>query len=205
MTDIKNILGQVKNAEAAEVHEGFKPLPSGAYEATLTKFGVYENKFGNNSMHVEVEVKAEDRDEPVIIKIDRGLTLKDGSPNNGTLSMMKEIFHATGADIDNAKTGTEVINAFGSEAQLTSFTDTYNKKVLALVREVLDENNTAYPKSNIVEGIFKVDGTNSKGEDQLEAFNKKIAEKPVLVKAKKATTGASTGATTSAAAAASRL
>jgi hypothetical protein len=196
--NINEILGLVKEAEAAEVNAGFKPLPSGAYEATLTKFGVYENNFGNNSMHVEVEIKTEDREDPVVIKIDRGLTLKDGKPNSGTLSMMKEIFNATGVDINSAKTGSEVIKAFGKDVQLTSFPETYNKKVLALVREVLDQNNEAYPKSNTIEGIFNLDGTNSKGEDQLETFKKKIEEKPVLVKAKK-TAGAASAPNSSAA------
>jgi len=200
--DINALKQQIKEQEAGSVSEGFKPLSSAPYEAIITKFGIYENNFGNESMHVEIEIKTENRPEPITLKSDRGLTLKDGSPNTGTLSMMKEIFAATKVDIDSAQTSTTNIKAFNKDVVLNEFKDTYNKTITALIREVLDKNNTAFPKSNIIEGIYNIDGKNSADEDQIETFMNKIKETPVLVKAQRATTNTTaTGATASAAAA----
>ena len=192
---------QITQAEAAEVSEGFKPLQSGAYKSIITKFGVYRNRFDNDSMYVEVLINEDGKE--ITLSVDRGLTLKDGSQNNGTLSMMHEIFSACGVSPDTVQPATDTAKTFGQEVQLEAFKECYNKEVAAFVRETFEEG-ARYERGNIIEAIFNVDGKNSDGVDQLSKFKEKIEKQPILVKKskEKASTGtAGTPATGSSAAA----
>jgi len=182
---------EVKNAEATTVSEGFKPLQSGIYPATLTKFGIYTNNFSSQSVFIEVEVKIDGEDKPRVLSVDRGLTLKDKSINKGTMSLINNIFEITGVDIDTAEPVDDTIKTWGKEYTMEVYKDCYNHSISAFIRETFEEG-AKYDKGNILEGIFDADGKNGAGEDQTETFMKKIEEKPVLVKttkAKAATTG----------------
>jgi len=194
---------QISQAEAAEVSEGFKPLQSGAYKAVITKFGVYKNRFDNDSMYVEVAINEDGKE--TVLSVDRGLTLKDGTPNNGTLSMMHEIFSACGVSPETVQPATDTAKTFGQEVQLEAFKECYNKEVAAFVRETFEEG-AKYERGNMIEAIFKIDGTNSDGVDQLAKFKAKIEKQPILVKKSKAKSATGTaGAPATGSSAAARL
>jgi hypothetical protein len=196
--NLTDLTAKVTSATATKVNEGFKPLESGIYVATLNEFGVYENNFKSNSLFIEVGIV--ENGEERKLTLDRGLTLKDGKDNEGTLSLIKEVFAATGVDISATETGASVVKTWGKEVQLQSFKECYGKEITAFVRETFEEG-AKYDKGNIIENIFNPEGINSAGESQVDTFKKKIAEKPVLIKKPRvAKTGAGTGTASSPAA-----
>ena len=197
--DLAQLANKVQTAKAAEATEAFKALPSGIYPATITAFGTYTNSFNSDSIHIGLKIGEQD------FSIDRGLTLKDGKDNEGTLSLLKEVFAATGIDIATAQSAPKVIKAFGKDVQLTNWVETNGKEVNAYVRETFDESKGQYAKGNQIENIFNTENKNSAGEDQSTKFLEKIAEQPVLVKKQRQKTQASQQATNSASNAAARI
>jgi len=187
----------IEQAKAVEVSEMFKPISSGIYDAVITKFGLYTNNFDSTSMFLQVEIKIDDEDEPRVLTMDKGVTLKDGKNNENTISTISNVFGICGVAIKDAKTGKDTCKTWGKERDLESFTDCYNKNVTAFVEETF-EDGSAYPKKNNLVGVFDKNGSNSDGVDQKEKFLKKIEETPVrIVKPKKSSNSATTGTSSS--------
>ena len=195
---------KVNETKAAETTGTFEVLPAGIYTAKVTKLGFYTNAFNSESLHIEIEID-NGEENPRVIKVDKGFTLKDGSDNLNTLSTLKETLAACGIKAEDETTAC-VFKAFGKDVQGEEWAGAKGKEVSAFVRAVNDMNKTSFQDSNTVENIFKLDGTNSDGADQKEKFLAKIEKSPVIIKAVKAkATVGTAGAAQNASAAAARI
>jgi len=191
--DINKLKNKVTEAKAAEAKAAWEPIKSGIYEATITLAGTYTNTFDSDAFVVTVEVE-KDGSEPAKLKMDRGLTLRDGGDNKSTLSLIKEILAATGVELTEENIGEGVIQSWNTkEHKMTDFkVDTFTpcagKKVSVFIRETFEEG-AKMERGNIIEDIFKLDRTNSDGKDQSETFLAKITKEPVLKRKSKAKAG----------------
>jgi hypothetical protein len=196
MSSILNELGITEEtyaeATGASVSEGFVPLESGAYKATVKEVFVYVNSFGTNSMHYVFNLTESGKD----IKFrgyDISDKIKDGSANIGYSSRLKSVAFAAGVELDRLSTKEGTIKLFGKDQAGKFILGMNDKPVVALVRLSDDTSKAegeAYKLSNDVEGVCDMKGFDASGKNALEAFNEKVAKTPVFKvtgKAKSAT------------------
>lgn len=186
MSSILDELGITEEAYAeatgASVSEGFVPLESGAYKATIKEVFVYQNSFGTNSMHYVFNLTESGKD----IKFrgyDISDKIKDGSANIGYSSRLKSVAFAAGVELDRLSTKEGTIKLFGKDQAGKFILGMNDKPIVALVR-LSDDTSKAegesYKLSNDVEGVCDMKGFDASGKNAIEAFNEKVAKTPVF-------------------------
>ena len=182
----------VEKAETQEIREGKKIIDSGAYKAEIKELAIFKSGSGATMMKIVTHIEKENID---IVEY-QNTVKKDGEPNPIGQATFKHALDAiVGDDKSTLSHKKEEIEAYAKKVEGTVVKGLSGKPFIALVREVFKEGDS-YPKDNVVEAFAKVDGTNSKGEDLLEKFNKTIAENPVRIiknKGGNANSGATTG------------
>ena len=174
---------ELDQATGGAMSEGFTPLTSGVYDATIKEVVVYKQKFEKNEAtflkaSVEVDGKV------LTFRKDVGKTLKDGKPNPGYTNRLKMFSYAAGVKLEDCslKDGAKV-NSYGKECSGSFIMGMNDKKVKSLVR-LTDDTNKAEGEShnltNDIEGIAAMDGTDATGEDVATKFTEKVAKTPVF-------------------------
>jgi hypothetical protein len=171
-----------EEATGASVSEGFQPLESGAYKATVKEIFVYQNSYGTNSMHYVFNLTESGKD----IKFrgyDTSDKLKDGTANIGYSSRLKSVAFAAGVELDKLSTKPGTIKLFGKDQDGKFIIGMNDKPLVALVR-LSDDTSKAdgepYKLSNDIEGVCDMKGFDASGKNAVEAFNEKVAKTPVF-------------------------
>ena len=185
-------------ATGSSVSEGFQPLESGAYKATVKEVFVYVNSFGTNSMHYVFNLTESKKD----IKFrgyDISDKLQDGTANIGYSSRLKSVAFAAGVELDKLSTKEGTIKLFGKDQAGKFIIGMNDKPIVALVR-LSDDTSKAegepYKISNDVEGVCDMKGFDASGKNAVETFAEKVEKNPVFSfksKTKKADTSAGAG------------
>jgi hypothetical protein len=170
-------------AEAQEVSSGFEVLPSGSYVAEVKLLATFTTEKGAGMMLADIEVT--NGDDKRTITVYQNVKKKNGEANPIGTATFKHIIEATGSEMAALTTKKETIKAYGKDVEGTVVNGIAGKKLLALVRHVFAEGED-YENFNEIEGYVKTDGTNSKGENQLDAFKEKIEKNPILKRKPKA-------------------
>jgi len=152
-------------ASASTVTEGFEPLESGAYPATIKSMILYKNKFDGTQLRVEVELTESKR--VLSYRKDVGKLLQDGKVNGGFLSRLKSIAAAVNIDADSGfSIGKEIeFNSFGAVTKGNLLLGAIGKPVIALVRKSEDTDrpeNDQYRIGNDIEGVASKDSEDYK-------------------------------------------
>lgn len=174
-----------KEAEEQIVKPAFEVLPSGAYKAELKELATFTTDSGAGMMKAVVYIKSKDRS----IDVYQNTKKKDGTPNDIGTATFKHIIQALNVDESELSVKEEKIKAYGKEVDAKVVKGVTGKTFVALVRAVHEEG-AKFEDSNEIEAWARADGTNAKGEDLVETFNKKIEKTPVLQrKAKEGSAG----------------
>ena len=169
-------------AKESTVTEAYEVMPSGVYDSKVKEVILYTNKFGGETLKINVTVKHNDQERTLSFRDDIGKNLKqteaekaEGKPgkiNEGFLSRLKSLSVATNVPLDSIKEGEQTkVNSYGSDCPgkfLLGFND---KPVKALVRHSQDSNKAegeAYRDSNDIEGIANA------GSEDIEKFQTKV-------------------------------
>jgi len=190
--NLTDIIGKetLENAEAQEIRTGSGVWESGAYDVIFTEFFLFKSKSGAGMLKCTIADK-NDKELTVYVNIKK----KDGSDNEIGARFIKGALDAVGVDINAAKVETIVADYYGEkDKEVNSISDVLKKPLKACVRQVHTEG-TEYENSNEIEAFLDKQGRNTKGEDQLEAFQTKIEKQPILErKAKGNGTASNSGA-----------
>ena len=195
MSNIFDELGldeKVYTEAEAETVSNFEVLPSAAYGATIKQLATFTSTKGAGMLIAIIHITSEDRD----ITVYQNTKKKDGSANEIGTRTFKSIIASANVEMSDLSTKVEKIKAYGKEVEGKVVKGLADKKITALVRAVFEEG-ADFENKNEIEAYVKVDGTNSKGEDLLDAFKTKIEKNPIKIKKTKAKDGdASTQAKT---------
>ncbi len=171
---------QVAKVEVASIREGFETLPSGIYEGNIVTVGTFTTDSGAIQFKIVVRIKDEKaRDGYRELTKYGNFRKKDGSVNEFGQRDIIGALEATKMDLAEIKTQTIKEKCYATERDFNNFIGVNKAPVTIFVRQVLEEG-AQYEDQNEIEGIFDIEGKNSKGEDQTEAFMKKIEKTPVL-------------------------
>ena len=185
----------VKETEAQEIHEGFTPIESGAYKAEIKELATFKTASGATMMKIVTHLIKEDKE---IIEYTNTVK-RDGTPNKIGQEAFAHLLDAIcGEDKSALSVKKEQIKAYAKEAEGSVVKGIAGKPFIAMVRSI-HTTGSKYEFSNEVEPYANTAGQNIKGEDLVEAFKKKILDKPVLERTEKAQAGgssATTGTTT---------
>ena len=183
----------VVETEEQKIGAGFEVIESGAYKATVKELATFKSSGGALMMKIVTHLEKEDKD----IEEYQTVVNKDGKPNKIGQNTFKHIIDAAcPADQGSLSKKADKILAYKKEVDGSITQGLDGKPFIALVRAVHEEGAN-FSDYNIIEAFARVDGTNSKGEDLLDAFKKKIDKTPVMQrKAKGGTASATTGTTT---------
>jgi hypothetical protein len=179
--NILDVLGiseeDFNKAKDSTVTKLVEALESGVYPATVQSAILYKAKFQDSGEVVttlRVEVKLDESGKVVTFKKDIGKTLKDKTINEGFVTRLKSLCHATNVDIDKLKLGEAVkVNSYGKEYDGQYLVGMNGKPVLAMVRKMNDLNkdeNDGYKYTNELEGVTV------KGSEDIEVFEEKAAK-----------------------------
>ena len=160
--------------------EGFKPLDSGNYKATVKEVILFEGKFGQVMIH---KVELNDSKKVLTFKSNIGKTLKDGGINPGWINRVKMFAHATGVDKSDLSLGAETkVKEFGQEYTGNFILGMNDKPLIASIGLYQDTNREGeqYEFSNHIHGVLAMDKTNTAGEDGVSIFKEMIADKPTF-------------------------
>ena len=172
----------IDNAKSSTVTEAYEVMPSGVYDAKIKEVIIYKNKFGGETLKINVSVKHNDQERVISFRDDIGKNLRQtdeekaaGTPgklNEGFLARLKSLSVATNVSLDNMKEGGEAkVNSYGAECVGKYILGFNDKPVKALVRHSQDTNKAegeAYRDSNDIEGITHA------GNEDIEKFTAKV-------------------------------
>jgi hypothetical protein len=175
--------------EAQTVSEGGFIWDSGAYDVVVKEAVKFMSSGGAGMFKLVVA----DKDERELT-IYTNIVKKSGEANEFGTRDLVGLIDAVGCKDLGVKP--VISNCYGKEVDAQLCTGLVNKKFKALVRLVEDQSNDKYPLQNEIQGYATTEGHNKKGEDIVEAYMKKIAKTPVMVrKAKGGSKPSSTNAT----------
>lgn len=182
--DILNNLGMTQDTldqATGEVKGEFKPLPAGAYKATVKQILVYTNNFKDRTMHYVVNITEHDRD--IRFMKDVSATLKDKTPNGGYANRFKQFMYAANTEESacSIKEKAAKLNSFGKEYECDEIIGMVGKNIIAeilLMDDINKQEGASYKYQNALSGVLALDGTDASGEDKLEDFVKRCTDKP---------------------------
>lgn len=168
----------VEKSEAQSISNG-GVWKSSAEEVVIKEMASFDTKSGAKMLKL-VLTNAKEEELTQYINIVK----KDKSENEIGTRVIVGISEAIG--IDDAGFKPVVFKAYKVEEQAgIGFTNFIGKKLIACVIECF-EAGAQYESSNEVEAYVNLKGENSKGEDVVAAFNKKIEKNPIRNKKAKA-------------------
>ena len=165
-----------KEAEAQTVNEGFKPIESGVYKATIKELGQF--KTDNGAVMLKAKIALTDL---IDHEIDfyQNIKKKNGEDNPIGVASLKHILEALNVSASEIGIKNGEIEAYGKKREAKLITGVTGKPFLAFVRQV-HEAGAKYENYNEVEGFARIDGTNAKGEDIATKYKEKIEKTPIL-------------------------
>jgi|SaaInl8_150m_RNA_FD_contig_81_91483_length_2508_multi_10_in_0_out_0_3 hypothetical protein len=171
---------EFEEAKDSTLGGDFEALESGVYDATVEEVILFKDKFKVKDEEVtttnlRINIKLKNSGKIISFKKDVGKTVKDGSLNKGFLARLKSLGLATNFDIDNLEKGKKVKlkSNFNKDCEGILLMGVNGKPVQAMVRKDIDTNKEpgeAFRESNSLEGVT------SKGSEDVEKFNDKIAK-----------------------------
>ena len=185
-TDLLASLGitdeQFAAAKDSTVTEAFEVMPSGVVPGKIKEVILYKNKFGTETLQVNVVVKHNDAERTLSFRDDIGKNLKqtdeekaagkDGKINEGFVARLKSLCAAANVEISSLKEGTATkVNSFGAECEGKFLLGLNDKSVQCLVRLSVDTTKAegeAYREKNDIEGVLP------KGHEDIETFEAKV-------------------------------
>jgi len=169
-----------------EVNEGYKPLESGVYNATVKEVAYYTTDNGAVQLKIVLTV-------PELLDHEltqyQNIKKRNGEVNEIGERWFKGLFDATNTDINDTIVEEGEFEAYGSKKKGKIIRGLTGKPLKALVRAVHEEG-AKFPDYN--EFTFaRIDGTNGKGEDIVSKFKETIEKVPVLQRTAKNQQGGS--------------
>ena len=175
---------QFAAAKDSTVTEAFEVMPSGVVPGKIKEVILYKNKFGTETLQVNVVVKHNDAERTLSFRDDIGKNLKqtdeektagkDGKINEGFVARLKSLCTAANVEISSLKEGTATkVNSFGAECEGKFLLGLNEKPVQCLVRLSVDTTKAegeAYRERNDIEGVLP------KGHEDIATFEAKVAK-----------------------------
>jgi len=189
---------QYNAAEAVSMAPEYKPVPSGAYKATIKSMETYLTDKKAKMLRITVHLENENRDIEDYINLVKSEE-KNNEPNELGQKQFKGLMAALNMSPKELQAKNGKFKVYGKEVEGHELTGFAGKQLIALVRQTYEEGSQ-YPDGNEIEGYLKIDGTDAKGENKLAEFKEKIERNPIKKKkarggaqAKKSTTTTSSG------------
>ena len=174
-----------EKATGSTVTKAFEVMPSGVYSAKIKEVIIYKNKFGVDTLKINVSIKHNDAERILSFRDDISKNLKQtdeekaadkpGKINEGFVNRLKSLSIATGVDMANVTTGTETkVNSFGTECTGNFLLGFNDKPVKALVRH---SQNTSLKEGDQYRDKNDIEGITHEGHEDIAKFEEKIAKK----------------------------
>lgn len=174
-----------EKATGSTVTEAFELIPSGVYPAKIKEVIIYKNKFGGDTLKINVSVKHNDSERILSFRDDISKNLKQteeekaadkpGKINEGFVNRLKSLSIATGVDMVNVTTGAETkVNSFGTECTGNFLLGFNDKPVKALVRY---SQNTSLKEGDQYRDRNDIEGIAHEGHEDIAKFEEKVAKK----------------------------
>ena len=185
-TDLLASLGitdeQFAAAKDSTVTEAFENMPSGVMPGKIKEVILYKNKFGTETLQVNVVVKHNDAERTLSFREDIGKNLKqtdeekaagkDGKINEGFVARLKSLCTAANVEISSLKEGTATkVKSFGADCEGKFLLGLNDKSVQCLVRLSVDTTKAegeAFREKNDIEGVLP------KGHEDIATFEAKV-------------------------------
>ena len=181
-------------AEAQEVSEGYKPLPSGVYKSKIKELAIFNTDKGAGML--KVTVSPVNPDESLTdVTVYQNIKKKDGSANEIGTRTLKNVLEALNTSLDQVAVQNAEIVGYAKNVQAKVISGIQNTMFLACIRQVHEEG-AKYSDYNEIAAYAKADGTNAKGENIIDAFKAKIEKNPILERKAKNTQSSSAGTVT---------
>ena len=222
-TDLLASLGitdeQFAAAKDSTVREAFENMPSGVYPGKIKEVILYKNKFGGETLRINVTVKYNETERTLTFRDDIGQKLaptkeqkeknEAGSSNGGYNDRIKSLCSAANIDLSDLKPGgATTVKAFGADCEGRFFLGANEKPVQVLVMLSVDDNKPEtdqYREKNDIEGVLPKDHADiEKFKAKVEKYNGKFHYKG-YVKKDAAASGASAAGSAEIQAAAEKL
>jgi len=173
---------QFAAAKDSTVTEAFENMPSGVMPGKIKEVILYKNKFGTETLQVNVVVKHNDAERTLSFRDDIGKNLKqtdeekaagkDGKINEGFVARLKSLCAAANVEISSLKEGTATkVNSFGAECEGKFLLGLNEKPVQCLVRLSV---NTSKPEGEAFREKNDIEGVLPKGHEDIETFEAKV-------------------------------
>lgn len=173
---------QFAAAKDSTVTEAFENMPSGVMPGKIKEVILYKNKFGTETLQVNVVVKHNDADRTLSFRDDIGKNLKqtdeekaagkDGKINEGFVARLKSLCTAANVEISSLKEGTATkVNSFGAECEGKFLLGLNEKPVQCLVRLSV---NTSKPEGEAFREKNDIEGVLPKGHEDIATFETKV-------------------------------
>lgn len=175
---------QFAAAKDSTVTEAFENMPSGVMPGKIKEVILYKNKFGTETLQVNVVVKHNDAERTLSFRDDIGKNLKqtdeekaagkDGKINEGFVARLKSLCAAANVEISSLKEGTATkVNSFGAECEGKFLLGLNEKPVQCLVRLSV---NTSKPEGEAYRERNDIEGVLPKGHEDIETFEAKVTK-----------------------------
>lgn len=173
---------QFAAAKDSTVTEAFENMPSGVMPGKIKEVILYKNKFGTETLQVNVVVKHNDAERTLSFRDDIGKNLKqtdeekaagkDGKINEGFVARLKSLCAAANVEISSLKEGTATkVNSFGAECEGKFLLGLNEKPVQCLVRLSV---NTSKPEGEAFREKNDIEGVLPKGHEDIATFEAKV-------------------------------
>ena len=185
-TDLLASLGitedQFAAAKDSTVTEAFEVMPSGVVPGKIKEVILYKNKFGTETLQVNVVVKHNDAERTLSFRDDIGKNLKQtdeekaedkpGKINEGFVERLKSLCTAANVEISALKNGPATkVKSFGADCEGKFLLGLNDKSVQCLVRLSVDTTKAegeAFREKNDIEGVLP------KGHEDIATFEAKV-------------------------------
>ena len=173
---------QFAAAKDSTVTEAFENMPSGVMPGKIKEVILYKNKFGTETLQVNVVVNHNDSPRTLSFRDDIGKNLKqtdeekaagkDGKINEGFVARLKSLCAAANVEISSLKEGTATkVNSFGAECEGKFLLGLNEKPVQCLVRLSV---NTSKPEGEAFREKNDIEGVLPKGHEDIATFEAKV-------------------------------
>ena len=180
---------QFAAAKDSTVREAFENMPSGVYPGKIKEVILYKNKFGGETLRINVTVKYNETERTLTFRDDIGQKLaptkeqkeknEAGSSNGGYNDRIKSLCSAANIDLSDLKPGeATTVKAFGADCEGRFFLGANEKPVQVLVMLSVDDNKSEtdkYREKNDIEGVLPKDHADiEKFKAKVEKYNGKF-------------------------------